>query len=154
MLSNGEILIKNYKDLTIRMVCQTPTGKCYFGQCIHHVLDILVWKFYLKMHLNKKVSNVQTEVTDWQSVSPNWNRNQPYWRIIGLIVWYDSLSKLLKHSYLWHKKENLPLDQCIVRCDFSENYSFVLQDSAEGFHWNNAKATLHTKSFCNELHGR
>ena len=27
--------------------------------------------------------------------------------------------------------------------DFSENYSFILQDAAQGFHWNNSQATLH-----------
>ena len=26
--------------------------------------------------------------------------------------------------------------------DFSENYSFILQDEAQGFHWNNAQATV------------
>jgi hypothetical protein len=31
----------------------------------------------------------------------------------------------------------------MVLCDFTENYSFVLQDEAQGFHWNNAKATIH-----------
>ena len=30
-----------------------------------------------------------------------------------------------------------------VTADFSENYSFVLQDAAQGFHWNNSQATLH-----------
>ena len=28
-------------------------------------------------------------------------------------------------------------------CDFSENYSFLLQDAAQGFHWNNSQATIH-----------
>lgn len=27
--------------------------------------------------------------------------------------------------------------------DFAENYSFVLQDAAQGFHWNNSQATIH-----------
>ena len=27
--------------------------------------------------------------------------------------------------------------------DFSENYSFILQDAAQGFHWNNSQATIH-----------
>ena len=27
--------------------------------------------------------------------------------------------------------------------DFSENYSFILQDEAQGFHWNNSQATIH-----------
>ena len=30
-----------------------------------------------------------------------------------------------------------------MTADFSENYSFVLQDAAQGFHWNNSQATLH-----------
>jgi hypothetical protein len=32
----------------------------------------------------------------------------------------------------------------VVLCDFTENYSIVLQDKAQGFHWNNAQATIHT----------
>ena len=31
----------------------------------------------------------------------------------------------------------------LVTADFSENYSFVLQDAAQGFHWNNSQATIH-----------
>ena len=31
----------------------------------------------------------------------------------------------------------------MVCADSSENYAFVLQDAAQGFHWNNAQATLH-----------
>jgi hypothetical protein len=31
----------------------------------------------------------------------------------------------------------------VVLCDFAENYSFVLQDGAQGFCWNNAQATIH-----------
>ena len=27
--------------------------------------------------------------------------------------------------------------------DFSENYSFVLQDATQSFHWNNSQATIH-----------
>jgi hypothetical protein len=31
----------------------------------------------------------------------------------------------------------------VVLCDFAENYSFDLQDGAQGFHWNTAQATIH-----------
>ncbi len=27
--------------------------------------------------------------------------------------------------------------------DFFENYSFILQDAAQGFNWNNSQATIH-----------
>ena len=35
----------------------------------------------------------------------------------------------------------------MVTADFSENYSFVLQDAVQGFHWNNAQATIHPLLF-------
>ena len=31
----------------------------------------------------------------------------------------------------------------LVSVDFSENYSFILQDAVQGFHWNNSQATIH-----------
>ena len=44
----------------------------------------------------------------------------------------------MRSLYLW--------DHCAYRkqsLDFSENYSFVLQDASQGFHWNNSQATIH-----------
>lgn len=31
----------------------------------------------------------------------------------------------------------------MVTADFSENYAFVFQDLAQGYHWNNSQATVH-----------
>ncbi len=33
--------------------------------------------------------------------------------------------------------------EVVVIANFSENYAFVLRDTAQGFHWNNAQATIH-----------
>lgn len=33
--------------------------------------------------------------------------------------------------------------EVLVSCDFAENYSFIIQNSAQGFHWNNSQATIH-----------
>ena len=35
------------------------------------------------------------------------------------------------------------MEGVLVIGDFAENYSFVLQDTAQGFHWNNSQATIH-----------
>jgi hypothetical protein len=35
--------------------------------------------------------------------------------------------------YLKESKENLLSEQCIILADFSENYSFILQDAIRGF---------------------
>lgn len=37
-------------------------------------------------------------------------------------------------AFLKKEKENLAPGLCIVLCDFAENYSFIAQDAAQGFH--------------------
>ena len=41
------------------------------------------------------------------------------------------------------KKENLQEGQVIIGGDFAENYAFIAQDAAQGYHWNRAAATIH-----------
>jgi hypothetical protein len=45
--------------------------------------------------------------------------------------------------FLKELKCNLQSSEFVVLSNFAENYSFVLQDEAHGFHWNNAQATIH-----------
>lgn len=33
--------------------------------------------------------------------------------------------------------------EILVLLDFSENYSFIIQNAAQGYHWNNSQATVH-----------
>ena len=46
-------------------------------------------------------------------------------------------------QYLKHLKDTLKPNQEIVIPDFAENYSVIVQDAIQGFHWNNSQATLH-----------
>ena len=63
----------------------------------------------------------------------------------------DSVEKLTSHSYIpraqtsyfQKQKDNLDTHSAIVLVDFAENYSFVVQDEVQAFHWNNVQATLH-----------
>ena len=63
----------------------------------------------------------------------------------------NQLKNLLTHSFIAKQqsifqtevRSNLKHGEFQVIADFSENYSFVLQDEAQGFHWNNAQATIH-----------
>ena len=58
---------------------------------------------------------------------------------------------LLRHDFIAKQqsndqtdiKDNLQIGEFLVLLDFAENYAFVLQDAAQGFHWNNAQATIH-----------
>ena len=40
-------------------------------------------------------------------------------------------------------KDNLKEEQVIIQMDFSENYSYVLQDEIQSYHWENLQCTLH-----------
>ena len=63
----------------------------------------------------------------------------------------EKLNLLLSHSFIatqqavFYKdiKSCLKTGEVLVTVDYAENYVFVLQDAAQGFHWNNAQTTIH-----------
>ena len=46
-------------------------------------------------------------------------------------------------AYLKELKTSLNDDELIILADFSENYSYMVQDAAQGFHWDKGQCTLH-----------
>ena len=48
------------------------------------------------------------------------------------------MSGFLKHCKETHESG-------IILLNFAENYSFVLQDAKQGFHWDNSQAKLHPR---------
>ena len=62
------------------------------------------------------------------------------------------ISRMVRHhfvaqqqsQYFKQLKETLPpLSEAVIVGDFSENYSFIVQDAAQGFHWDNSQCTVH-----------
>ena len=56
---------------------------------------------------------------------------------------YHFLSKA-QAAYLHNLKDCLKDDECIVLLDFAENYSYVVEDDVQVFHWNNSHVTSHS----------
>ena len=48
-----------------------------------------------------------------------------------------------QQNFLKNKKETLSDNECIIILDFAENYTFMVQDAIQSFHWNNTQATIH-----------
>ena len=46
-------------------------------------------------------------------------------------------------EFLRVKKPSLKFDEAVLILDFTENYSFIVQDSFQSYQWNNAHATIH-----------
>ena len=55
---------------------------------------------------------------------------------------HDFIAKA-QANHLKMAKENLSENELIILLDSAENYSFVVQDAVQGFHWENSQATLH-----------
>ena len=63
----------------------------------------------------------------------------------------ERVYKLTRHHYisksqgifLQNLKSNLLVNEIIILLDFSENFSFIIQDEAQGFHWENSQCTVH-----------
>lgn len=66
----------------------------------------------------------------------------------------EQLYKLIPHQFIatnqskfFHDLQfNLKRNEMIAICDFAENYSFVVQDAIQSFHWSNDQCTIHP--FC------
>ena len=55
---------------------------------------------------------------------------------------HDFIAKQ-QSQFLRSLKEQLEEGHVIILSDFSENYGFVIQDAAQGYHWTNSQATLY-----------
>ena len=49
----------------------------------------------------------------------------------------------MQTKFYYEVRENLPDGKVLVVGDFSENYSCVIQNAAQGVHWSNTSCTLH-----------
>lgn len=63
----------------------------------------------------------------------------------------QQLRTLIPHDFISHqqskyfaeRKENLKMNEMLIVCDFSENYSFLIQSAIQSFHWSNKQCTIH-----------
>ena len=48
-----------------------------------------------------------------------------------------------QNKYFKYTKDNLSEGKCVTVLGFAENYSFIVHDAVQGFHWNTSQATIH-----------
>ena len=64
----------------------------------------------------------------------------------------EQLDEITSHSFIARSqsqyinklKENLKCGEVTIRGDFAENFSFIVQDEIQGYHWNNQQCSLHS----------
>jgi len=146
-LTNGSI--KTYKDCLSKIICNEPSKNCYLGNCeICPGSETLITDIAHKLEENyiDYITYRQWMYTDRSTLEIVVKSSSEF-----LESFSEKLTNLLKHSFIARKQSDfykelklkLRFNEIAVICDFSENYSFVIQDEVQSFHWNNVQATLH-----------
>ena len=144
-----DIPLTTYHHCLARIVCNPPLPACYLGSCkTCPGIDIL--RDHLMAVMDERmIDNVMFK--QWVSVDRSTLETVSKPTDDFVETFCDKLEILLPHSFIatqqasYYKdcKEALQPGEVLVTADFSENYAFILQDAAQGFHWNNSQATIH-----------
>ena len=135
--------LPTYHHYIAKILCNPPLPGCYLGDC-SVCLGVAILKDHLTTCLDE---NLVDHVTfkQWVSVDRSTleTLTMPVDEFVEILC--DKLELLRPHCFIASEqarffkecKSNLVPGEVLVTADFSENYSFVLQDAAQGYHWNN-----------------
>lgn len=99
----------------------------------------------------KQVLNEEIEYKQWQSTDRD-KLSSKVGKIIDVIETLSaSMKNLVSHDYIAYQqalylkdlKENLPENKAIILMDFSMNYTCVVQDATQKYHWSKKGVTIH-----------
>lgn len=138
----------SYRDLMEFLVCDSENESCMMDKCSEcpgcdALLEVLI----------NEIDNLPEEVVFKQWVQTDRadliTRLLPNDEFLNLLV--EEIAKLKCHhfiskvqsNYFKECKSNLEDNECLVIGDFSENFTFCVQDEIQNFHWTNSQATIH-----------
>jgi hypothetical protein len=136
--------LPTYHHCLAKIVCNPPHPRCYLGEC-DVCPGIETLKGELLTHFDE--SDVE-QIVYKQWVSTDRSTLETFCSpILDFVDTFCEKVELLRpHSFIateqasfyGTRKATLKKGEFLVTADFSENYSFILQDAIQGFHWNNS----------------
>lgn len=149
-----------YHELMSHLVCSMDNRDCMLRHCSNCPTSENLKKF-LEQKFEEWDQEDEVTYNAWVTT----DRTQQVTLTVSLEEYLNhlikSLEKLLPHSfitksqsnYLKELKSTLKPEEAIVLIDFSENYSYVIQDEVQGYHWTQDSCSLHPVVIytCDEL---
>ena len=162
-------LERSYHEIIEMIVCSRELKVCMIHQC-NSCPSIQAAQHFLQQYL------IQDDDPDEQYESGESDENEqstvdfkqwittdrtelltikfPLSEFIELLC--EKLDKITSHSfiaksqssYLKHLKEKISPDEAIVLGDFAENYTFVVQDEIQSYHWSKKQCSFHPIVIC------
>lgn len=141
--------LNHYTDCLKFITCPNSSPKCYFGTCTA-CPGIEVLRDYLDEVLNENEIDsitykhwVSTPRTSLETaIKEKSEFVDDFCEKIKILLPHSFIAKA-QSTFLKSVKESLNDNEFLVQCDFAENYAFVVQEAAPGFHWNNSQATIY-----------
>lgn len=150
MLKKNKLLplqVETYKNLLAEIICEESSSQCHLLKC-----EKCPGINKLQENLLESLGNAENiTFKQWTQVDRCHMDTITQSAFDFTEIFCEKLRNLLPHhfiaeqqsKYLKSCKENITKSECIMISDFSENYSFVIQDAVQGFHWANAQCTIH-----------
>ena len=138
-----------YQHLVAKLICTPPREECWLNLCKQceetSVLEDKLTSIFAELDV-EEVSYKQWQSKDRTELVTVTESTADF--VLSLI---GKLQVLKVHMFIhdmqtkhfYAVKTNLSPGEVLVVGDFSENYSFVVQDAAQGVHWSNSSCTLH-----------
>lgn len=146
---NGKKIV-THKDFLAAIKCDPPTEACHYRTC-ETCNDVVpgLKDFVLKTFEEEFINSI--EYNQWVQVDRC--KFEKFIKPADQFVeeLFEQLEALSSHDYTAKQqstffkqtKASLKEGEILTVGDYAQNYAFVLQDSVQGFHWNNDQATVH-----------
>ncbi|CAF2174414.1 unnamed protein product [Rotaria magnacalcarata] len=141
--------ICHYSHCLALLQCNPPQESCFLGKCTNcpekkSFTDLLTAVFdrtgldeiEFRQWISTDRSTLETLKMSADEFIENFSE-----KLLSLRH-HDFIAKM-QMAFLQQKKQELGVGEFLVIGDFAENYSFIVQDAVQSFHWNNCQATLH-----------
>ena len=141
-----------YHELMEKLVCSVDSKICMLHRCPSCPGSESLFHFlYEACKLDKVSDEALINYKQWVTTDRTTLQDCSKTVIEFIKAIIDKINTLTSHHFipkhqsrfLSTQKANLAADEAIIILDFAENYSFVIQDAAQGHHWDNSQATLH-----------
>lgn len=149
IVTNGKI--SRYQDCISSILCKDPTSTCYLLQCENCPGLDNFCEYLRNAFLDNDCLDAELSFSQWVSTDRcNLEKfSKPLDDFLDYFI--IKLKNLIPHCFITlqqsgfikNKKLTLEPTEVLVSCDFAENYAFIMQNAAQGFHWNNKQATIH-----------
>ena len=151
-----------YPELISAITCEPQTRNCRLQRC-DQCPGLVALRMLLdnetRLHLDDddEISFKQWVHTDRTTIITRQVTKEEF--LSEIVCGIEKLTAhdfIAKHqsNFLRELKASLPEGTAVILLDFSENYSFVIQDAVQGFYWDNSQATVHPFAIYFQLPGK